>query len=131
MSADLSMPILVVEDFSTMSRIICGLLKKIGFQHVDEARDGATALAKMRAAKYRLVISDWNMTPMTGYDLLKAIRSDDALKKTCFIMMTAESAMDHVVLAKKAGVNSYIMKPFTAEVLKAKIDEVFAERSAV
>src|SRR3954453_138883 len=114
MSLDVSMPVLVVEDHSTMSRIIRSLLKSIGFEDVDDASDGSAALAKMRDKKYGLVISDWNMEPMTGYELLKEVRADRGLTKTPFIMVTAESKTENVIAAKKAGVNNYIVKPFNA-----------------
>ena len=124
MSADVAMPILVVDDYKTMIRIIRNLLKQLGFEDVDEAADGTEALGKMRERKYGLVISDWNMEPMTGYELLKVVRADDSLRETPFIMITAESKTDNVVAAKKAGVSSYIVKPFNAQTLKAKIDAV-------
>jgi two-component system, chemotaxis family, chemotaxis protein CheY len=127
MSIDFSMPILVVEDSNTTGRIISGVLKQLGFQKVDLAHGGTTALAKMRQAGYGLVISDWNMHPMTGLDLLKQIRSETAFAHTRFIMITAESSMDHVIAAKKAGVDNFIVKPFTAQVLKEKLDSVFAD----
>ncbi len=126
MAVDLSMPILVVDDYNTMIRIIRNLLKQLGFQDVDDATDGAVALAKMRSKKYRLVISDWNMEPMTGYDLLKEIRNDPALFKTPFIMVTAESKTENVIAAKKAGVDNYIVKPFNAQTLQHKIEAVFS-----
>jgi len=125
MALDPSMPILVVDDYQTMIRIIRNLLKQLGFEEVDDALDGTQALAKMKQRKYGLVISDWNMEPMTGYDLLKAVRSDDGLKEMPFIMVTAESKTDNVIAAKKAGVNSYIVKPFNAQTLKQKIDAIF------
>ena len=112
MAIDLSMPILVVDDYSTMIRIICNLLKQLGYQNIDNANDGATALAKMRAKRYGLVISDWNMEPMSGYDLLKEVRADAALATTPFIMITAESKTENVIAAKRAGVSNYIVKPF-------------------
>ena len=127
MAVDLSMPILVVDDYNTMIRIIRNLLRQIGFQDVDDANDGTAALAKMREKKYGLVISDWNMEPMTGYELLKQVRSDAALNGTPFIMVTAESKTENVIAAKKAGVNNYIVKPFNAQTLKTKIEAVFAE----
>jgi len=127
MSADVSMPILVVDDYKTMIRIIRNLLKQLGFEDVDDAADGTEALTKMRSRKYGLVISDWNMEPMTGYELLKEVRSDPTLGKTPFIMVTAESKTENVIAAKKAGVNNYIVKPFNAQTLKSKIDAVFAE----
>ncbi len=127
MATDLSMPILVVDDYSTMIRIICNLLKQIGYQNVDNANDGATALAKMRARRYGLVISDWNMEPMSGYDLLKEVRADPALATTPFIMITAESKTENVIAAKRAGVSNYIVKPFNAQTLQNKIAAVFTE----
>lgn len=125
MSADVAMPILVVDDYKTMIRIIRNLLKQLGFEDVDEAADGTEALGKMRERKYGLVISDWNMEPMTGYELLKEVRSDTTLARTPFIMVTAESKTENVIAAKKAGVNNYIVKPFNAQTLKSKIDAVF------
>ena len=126
MAVDLSMPILVVDDYNTMIRIICNLLKQIGFHNVDNATDGSAALAKLRGKSYGLVISDWNMAPMSGYDLLKELRADPAIGKTPFIMITAESKTENVIAAKRAGVNSYIVKPFNAETLQSKIASVFA-----
>lgn len=127
MAIDFSMPVLVVDDYGTMVRIIRNLLKQLGFTEVDDANDGSTALAKMRERKYGLVISDWNMEPMTGYELLKEVRADGSLSRTPFIMVTAESKTENVIAAKKAGVNNYIVKPFNAQTLKAKIDAVFAD----
>jgi two-component system, chemotaxis family, chemotaxis protein CheY len=101
-------------------------LKQLGFADVDDANDGTTALAKMHAKRYGLVISDWNMEPMTGYDLLREVRADPELGKTPFIMVTAESKTENVIAARKAGVNNYIVKPFNAQTLKAKIESVFA-----
>ena len=125
MAVDLSMPILVVDDYNTMIRIIRNLLRQLGFQDIDDANDGTAALAKMRDKKYGLVISDWNMEPMTGYELLKQVRSDPGLYATPFIMVTAESKTENVIAAKQAGVNNYIVKPFNAQTLKSKIDAVF------
>ena len=127
MAVDLSMPILVVDDYKTMIRIIRNLLKQLGFNDVDEASDGTEALAKLRERKYGLVISDWNMEPMTGYQLLKEVRAADSLRTTPFIMVTAESKTENVIAAKKAGVNNYIVKPFNAQTLKGKIDAVFGD----
>jgi two-component system chemotaxis response regulator CheY len=107
-----------------MVRIIRNLLKQLGFEDVDDASDGSTALAKMREKRYALVISDWNMEPMTGYDLLRQVRGDDRLRSTPFIMVTAESKTDNVIAAKKAGVSNYIVKPFNAQTLKSKIEAV-------
>jgi two-component system chemotaxis response regulator CheY len=125
MPADASMQILVVDDYKTMIRIIRNLLKQLGFENVDEASDGSEALKKLREKKYGLIISDWNMEPMTGYELLKEVRGDNLLSKTPFIMVTAESKTENVVAAKKAGVDNYLVKPFNAQTLKSKIDAVF------
>jgi len=125
MAIDLSMPILVVDDYSTMIRIIRNLLRQLGFEDIDDAADGSTALAKMRDKRYGLVISDWNMEPMTGYELLKQVRSDPKISATPFIMVTAESKTENVIAAKRAGVNNYIVKPFNADTLKSKIEAVF------
>jgi len=127
MSFDVSMPILVVDDYATMIRILRNLLKQLGFENVDDASDGSSALVKMHGKKYGLVISDWNMEPMTGYDLLKEVRAHPELSQTPFIMITAESKTDNVIAAKKAGVSNYIVKPFNAATLKTKIDAVFGE----
>ena len=127
MAVDLSMPVLVVDDYNTMIRIIRNLLKQIGFQDIDDAADGSAALARMREKKYGLVISDWNMEPMTGYELLKEVRADPGLSKTPFIMVTAESKTENVIAAKKAGVNNYIVKPFNAQTLQSKIEAVFPD----
>lgn len=127
MALDLSMPVLVVDDYKTMVRIIRNLLKQLGFENVEDAADGTEALGKMKAQKFGLVISDWNMEPMTGYELLKQVRSDASLSKTPFIMVTAESKTENVIAAKKAGVNNYIVKPFNAQTLKGKIEAVFGE----
>ena len=127
MAVDVSIPILIVDDYNTMIRIIRNLLRQLGFEHIDEANDGTMALAKMRARQYGLVISDWNMEPMTGYDLLKEMRADPQLGRTPFIMVTAESKTENVIAAKKAGVSNYIVKPFNAQTLKTKIDAVFPD----
>ena len=127
MAVDMSMPVLVVDDYKTMIRIIRNLLKQLGFTNVDDAADGSEALAKMRGRKYGLVISDWNMEPMTGYELLKEVRSDEQLAPTPFIMITAESKTENVIAAKKAGVNNYIVKPFNAETLKGKMVSVIGD----
>ena len=127
MSVDHSMPVLIVDDYKTMIRIIRNLLKQLGFANVDEAGDGSAALDMMRHKDYGLVISDWNMEPMTGYELLREVRADDRLSRTPFIMVTAESKSDNVIAAKKAGVNNYIVKPFNASMLKAKIDAGFGD----
>ncbi len=123
----MSMPILIVDDYKTMLRIIANLLRQLGFQSIDDASDGATALAKLRMGAYGLVISDWNMEPMTGLQLLKEVRADERLKTMPFIMVTAESKTENVVAAKAAGVNNYIVKPFNAETLKKKIVSVLGD----
>ncbi|KLK94343.1 response regulator [Microvirga vignae] len=125
MSLDLSTPVLVVDDYQTMVRILRNLLKQIGFNDVDDASDGQAALEKLRSKKYGLVISDWNMAPMTGYELLQQVRADAELGSLPFIMVTAEAKTENVVAAKKAGVNNYIVKPFNAETLRSKISAVF------
>jgi two-component system chemotaxis response regulator CheY len=127
MALDRSMSVLVVDDYNTMIRIIRNLLKQIGFEDIDDAADGSAALARMREKKYGLVISDWNMEPMTGYELLKEVRADPGLSKTPFIMVTAESKTENVIAAKKAGVNNYIVKPFNAQTLQSKIEAVFPD----
>jgi len=130
MAVSNSTPILIVDDYNTMIRIIRNLLRQLGFEQIDEANDGSTALAKMRSRQYGLVISDWNMEPMTGYDLLQCVRNDPELAETPFIMVTAESKTENVIAAKKAGVSNYIVKPFNAQTLKSKIDAVFGARTA-
>ena len=127
MAVDKSMPILIVDDYKTMLRIIRNLLKQLGFNNVDEATDGAAALVKLRAKPFGMVISDWNMEPMTGYELLKEVRADQQLKHLPFIMVTAESKTDNVIAAKKAGVNNYIVKPFNAATLKNKMAAVIGD----
>jgi two-component system, chemotaxis family, chemotaxis protein CheY len=125
MAADNSMNVLVVDDYSTMRRILKNLLEQLGFKNVDEAESGSLALEKLRAGKnYGLVISDWNMEPMTGLQLLKEVRADMKLKGMPFIMVTAESKTENVVAAKEAGVNNYIVKPFNAATLKQKMESV-------
>jgi len=130
MAIDHSIPVLVVDDYSTMVRIVRNLLKQLGFVDIDDAGDGKAALIKLRGRKYGLVISDWNMEPMAGYDLLKEVRADPTLARTPFIMVTAESKNDNVIAAKKAGVSNYIVKPFNAQTLKSKIDAVLLPPSA-
>lgn len=127
MAIDNTMPILVVDDYATMVRIIRNLLKQLGFDNVDDAPDGTKALEMIDGKKYGLVISDWNMEPMTGYELLKEVRARTDTARLPFIMVTAESKTENVIAAKKAGVNNYIVKPFNAQTLKGKIDAVFGE----
>ncbi|MGC2050996.1 MAG: response regulator, partial [Methylovirgula sp.] len=124
------LPILVVDDYQTMVRIIRNLLKQIGFENVDEASNGTEALVKIEKQHYGLIISDWNMEPMTGFQLLQKVRGFKDRADIPFIMVTAESKTDNVVAARKAGVNHYIVKPFNAATLKAKIDAVFAPVAA-
>ncbi len=124
MAVDKNMPVLIVDDYKTMLRIIRNLLKQLGFNNVDEATDGSDALSKLRAKRYELVISDWNMEPMTGLQLLREVRADEELKGMPFIMITAESKTENVVAAKEAGVNNYIVKPFNAATLKTKLTSV-------
>ncbi|MCJ2097448.1 response regulator [Methylobacterium sp. E-046] len=124
MALDLSMPILVVDDYQTMVRIIRNLLKQLGFGEIDDASDGTAALARLKDRKYGLVISDWNMQPMTGYELLQHVRADATLRSIPFLMVTAESKIENVLAAKKAGANNYIVKPFTSLTLKAKIETI-------
>jgi two-component system chemotaxis response regulator CheY len=126
-AVDMSMPVLVVDDYQTMIRIIRNLLTQLGFRNIEEAKDGRQALEKMQGQKYGLVISDWNMEPMTGFELLQQVRASEALKATPFIMITAESKTENVIAAKKAGVNNYIVKPFNAETLKGKIKAVLGD----
>ena len=130
MNVDLSMPVLVVDDYNTMLRIIRNLLKQIGFDNIDDANDGTAALVRLREKKYGLVISDWNMEPMSGYDLLIEVRADPVLAHLPFIMVTAESKTENVIAAKKAGVNNYIVKPFNAQTLQSKIETVFEQEAA-
>jgi two-component system chemotaxis response regulator CheY len=124
---DHSMPVLVVDDYRSMINIIRGLLKQIGLDDVDEATSGAEALTKLAERHHGLVVSDWNMEPMSGFELLKEIRADGELAGTRFIMVTAESKTENVIAAKKAGVDSYIVKPFNAQTLRSKINAVFGE----
>lgn len=121
---DKNINVLIVDDYKTMLRIIRNLLRQLDFHNVDEATDGAQALSMLRAGNYGLVISDWNMQPMTGLQLLQEIRADAKLKSLPFIMVTAESKTENVIAAKQAGVSNYIVKPFNAETLKEKIEKV-------
>jgi two-component system, chemotaxis family, chemotaxis protein CheY len=123
-SVDMNMQILIVDDYKTMLRIIRNLLKQLGFNNVDEATDGSAALQKLRDKEYKLVISDWNMEPMSGMQLLTEVRADTKLKDLPFIMITAESKTENVIAAKEAGVSNYIVKPFNAATLKTKLAAV-------
>lgn len=122
--ANNDMRFLVVDDFPTMRRIIKNLLKEIDYENVDEAEDGSDALRKLKEDSYDFVISDWNMPNMTGLELLKAVRADASLKDKPFLMVTAEAEKQKVIEAIQAGVNNYIVKPFTSATLKEKIDKI-------
>ena len=124
MTVDRSMNVLIVDDYKTMLRIIRNLLKQIGFDNVEEATDGSQALTMLRQRSFGLVISDWNMEPMTGLQLLREVRADGQLRALPFIMITAESKKENVVTAKEAGVSNYIVKPFNAQTLKSKLESV-------
>ena len=127
MAVDKSMNVLVVDDYKTMVRIVRGLLEQLGFKNIDDAADGVSALQKIQENNYGLILSDWNMTPMTGYELLKAVRADPRTKTTPFVMITAEAKTENVVAARQAGVNNYLIKPFTLAVLKQKLTTVLGE----
>lgn len=127
MAVDKNMPVLVVDDYKTMIRIVRGLLEQLGFKNVDEAMDGPSALEKIRNQEYGLILSDWNMVPMTGLELLTQVRSEARTAKTPFVMVTAEAKTENVVAARQAGVNNYIIKPFTLAVLKQKLTTVLGE----
>jgi two-component system chemotaxis response regulator CheY len=125
-----SLPILVVDDYATMVRIIRNLLKQIGYENVDDASNGSAAFEKLKAGRYGLVISDWNMEPVSGFELLQRVRADPDLSNIPFIMVTAESKTDNVLAARKAGVTNYIVKPFNAQTLKARIDQALGVSAA-
>jgi two-component system, chemotaxis family, chemotaxis protein CheY len=122
---DKNMKILVVDDFSTMRRIIKNLLRDLGFTNTEEADDGQTALPMLKTGKFDFLVTDWNMPGMTGIELLAAVRADDSLKNMPVLMVTAEAKRDQIVAAAQAGVNGYVVKPFTAAVLKEKIEKIF------
>ena len=121
---DKHIKILVVDDFATMRKVIRNLLKQVGYENIVEAEDGVTALRVLKSQKVDFIVSDWNMPNMTGLELLKAVRADEDLKPTPFLMVTAEALQDNVIAAVKAGVSNYIVKPFTAEVLNDKIKKI-------
>lgn len=128
MAVDMSMKVLIVDDYKTMLRIMRNLLKQLGFENVEEAIDGSSALEILKEnPKFGLIISDWNMEPMTGIELLRNVRSTDTLKAIPFIMVTAESKSENVIAAKEAGVSNYIVKPFNADTLKAKMVSVLGD----
>lgn len=116
--------VLIVDDFATMRKVVRNLLKQVGYEDIVEAEDGVMALKALKSQKIDVIVSDWNMPNMTGLELLKAVRADADLAKTPFLMVTAEALQDNVVAAVKAGVNNYIVKPFTAEVLNEKIKKI-------
>lgn len=124
MAVDMNMPVLIVDDYKTMLRIVRNLLIQLGFSNIDEAMDGNEAYALVQQKQYGLIMSDWNMEPVTGLDFLKRVRSNEPTKTTPFIMVTAESKAENVVAAKGAGVNNYIIKPFNLNVLKSKLSAV-------
>ena len=125
MNVDQNMKILVVDDFSTMRRIIKNLLRDLGFTNTSEADDGSTALPMLQGGSYELLITDWNMPGMSGIELLRAIREDESLQSLPVLMVTAEAKRDQIVAAAEAGVNGYVVKPFTAQTLKQKLDKIF------
>jgi two-component system chemotaxis response regulator CheY len=130
MALDPNMKILIVDDMSTMRKIIKNMLQQVGFKNIEEADDGATAWPKIEQGlasgePYQFIISDWNMPQMTGIDLLGKIKGNDKLKTVPFLMVTAEAEQGNVVIAVKAGVSNFIVKPFSAQVLKEKIDKIF------
>jgi len=131
MALDPKMPVLVVDDSSLMIRIVREFLQQIGFSEIDDALDGGTALGKIRVKRYGLVISDWNMQPKTGYTLLRRMREDPVTELTPIIIMTTESKSEYVDAAKRAGANDYIVKPFTAQTLRIKIERIFAADVAI
>jgi len=127
MAVDLNMNVLIVDDYQTMLRILRNLLRQLNFKNIDEASDGSEALKKLRSKQFGLVISDWNMEPMTGIQLLREVRADEKLKHIPFVMITAESKSENVIAAKEAGVSNYIVKPFNAETLKGKLTSVLGD----
>ena len=127
MPVDKSMPVLVVDDYKSMIRVVRGMLSQLGFSNVDEATDGPAALNLMGAKDYGLILSDWNMSPMTGLELLKRVRAEPRMQKTPFLMVTAEAKAENVIAARQAGVSNYVIKPFTTAVLKQKLTTVLGE----
>ena len=125
MSISKSMPILIIDDYKTMLRIVRGLLNQLGFTNIDEASDGTMAWEMIQKKQYGLIVSDWNMEPMSGFELLKLVRGNEKTRPLPFIMVTAESKTENIIAAKQAGVSNYIVKPFNAQTLKQKIEAVF------
>ncbi|MBN1828933.1 MAG: response regulator [Deltaproteobacteria bacterium] len=124
---DKNIKVLVVDDFATMRKVVRNLLKQIGYENIVEAEDGAMALKTLKSQKIDFIVADWNMPNMSGIELLKAVRADGKLAGTPFLMVTAEALQENVIEAVKAGVNGYIVKPFTAEVLNEKIEAIVAK----
>ena len=124
------MKFLVVDDFSTMRRIVRGLLKELGFLNVDEAEDGVVALARLKSESFDFVVSDWNMPNMTGIELLRAIRADAALAHLPVLMVTAEAKKENIIAAAQAGASGYVVKPFTAATLDEKLNKIFKTMGA-
>ena len=127
MAADKSMNVLVVDDYKSMVRIVRGMLNQLGFVNVDDAPDGAAAMALLKEKQYGLVLSDWNMQPVTGLELLKQVRAEEKTRATPFVMVTAEAKVENVIAARQAGVDNYVIKPFTLAVLKQKLTSVVGE----
>ena len=125
MPADPNMKIVVVDDMSTMRRIVKNILKQLGFNNLEEAENGQEALTKLKADTYGFVVSDWNMPVMMGIDMLRAIRADESLKKIPVLMVTAEAQKENLMEAVQAGVSNYVVKPFTAETMQDKINKIF------
>jgi two-component system chemotaxis response regulator CheY len=125
MAINKNMPILIVDDYKTMLRIVRGLLNQLGFTNIDEATDGQMAWDMIQKKPYGLIVSDWNMEPMSGFELLKLVRTNEKTKPLPFIMVTAESKTENIIAAKQAGVSNYIVKPFNGETLKQKLSAVF------
>lgn len=125
MAINKNMPILIIDDYKTMLRIVRGLLNQLGFMNIDEATDGAMAWDMIQRKPYGLIVSDWNMEPMSGFELLKLVRGNEKTRPLPFIMVTAESKTENIIAAKQAGVSNYIVKPFNAETLKQKMQAVF------
>lgn len=127
MAINKAMPILIVDDYKTMLRIVRGLLNQLGFANIDEATDGTMAWDMVQKKQYGLIVSDWNMEPMSGFEFLKLVRTNAAanIKSLPFIMVTAESKTENIIAAKQAGVSNYIVKPFNAQTLKQKLEAVF------
>ncbi len=123
--ADKNLSFLVVDDFSTMRRIVRNLLKELGYNNVEEAEDGVDALEKLKTGQFQFVVSDWNMPNLDGLEMLKKIRADDALKQLPVLMVTAEAKKENIIAAAQAGANGYVVKPFSAAILEEKLNKIF------